>query len=43
MVDPARGGRGIGRVLATHVVEAARADGYRAMQFNAAWIASSGT
>jgi L-amino acid N-acyltransferase YncA len=35
MVDPARGGRGIGRVLAEHVLRAATADGYRAMQFNA--------
>ena len=35
MVDPAQGGRGIGRILAEHVLEQARADGYRAMQFNA--------
>jgi ribosomal protein S18 acetylase RimI-like enzyme len=35
MVDPAYGGRGIGRALAAHVIEAARGDGYRAMQFNA--------
>ena len=35
MVDPACGGRGIGRALADHVIDACRADGYRAMQFNA--------
>jgi L-amino acid N-acyltransferase YncA len=35
MVDPARGGRGIGRALAEHVLTEATADGYRAMQFNA--------
>jgi L-amino acid N-acyltransferase YncA len=35
MVDPVRGGRGIGRALAEHVLAAATADGYRAMQFNA--------
>ena len=35
MVDPSRGGRGIGRALAEHVLVAATADGYRAMQFNA--------
>jgi L-amino acid N-acyltransferase YncA/predicted enzyme related to lactoylglutathione lyase len=35
MVDPDRGGRGIGRRLAEHVLDQARADGYRAMQFNA--------
>ncbi len=35
MVDPAHGGRGIGRLLAEHVLDRARADGYRAMQFNA--------
>lgn len=35
MIDPAHGGRGIGRALATHVIAAARDDGYRAMQFNA--------
>ena len=35
MVDPDRGGRGIGRRLAEHVLREARADGYRAMQFNA--------
>ena len=35
MVDPAYAGRGVGRRLAEHVLEQARADGYRAMQFNA--------
>jgi L-amino acid N-acyltransferase YncA len=35
MVDPGHAGRGIGRALGEHVLAAARADGYRAMQFNA--------
>ncbi|MGI3223697.1 N-acetyltransferase family protein [Streptomyces sp. GTA36] len=35
MVDPAHSGRGIGRALANHVLETAKADGYRAMVFNA--------
>jgi ribosomal protein S18 acetylase RimI-like enzyme len=35
MVDPAHSGRGVGRALAGHVIGQARADGYRAMQFNA--------
>ncbi|AYY13269.1 GNAT family N-acetyltransferase [Actinobacteria bacterium YIM 96077] len=35
MVAPEHGGRGVGRALAEHVVDQARADGYRAMQFNA--------
>ena len=35
MVDPAHGGGGVGRALGEHVIEAARADGYRAMVFNA--------
>ncbi|HUR74221.1 MAG TPA: GNAT family N-acetyltransferase [Sporichthya sp.] len=35
VVDPAAAGRGIGRALGEHVLAAARAAGYRAMQFNA--------
>ena len=35
IVDPDRSGRGIGRALVTHTLDAARADGYRAMVFNA--------
>ena len=35
MVDPDQAGRGVGRALAVHVLEQARADGYRAMVFNA--------
>jgi L-amino acid N-acyltransferase YncA len=35
MVDPQHAGDGIGRRLAEHVLEQARADGYRAIQFNA--------
>jgi L-amino acid N-acyltransferase YncA len=35
MVDPAHAGRGIGRTLGEHVLDWARAQGYRAMQFNA--------
>ena len=35
MVDPDHQGRGVGRALCGHVLEAARADGYSAMQFNA--------
>jgi ribosomal protein S18 acetylase RimI-like enzyme len=35
MVDPANADRGIGRRLAEHVLEQARADDYRAIQFNA--------
>ena len=35
MVDPAAQGRGVGRALATHAVEWARAAGFRSMQFNA--------
>lgn len=35
MVDPAHAGRGAGRALGEHVLREARADGYRAIQFNA--------
>ncbi|WP_320776793.1 GNAT family N-acetyltransferase [Streptomyces sp. CRN 30] len=35
MVDPDHAGRGIGRALAVHVLDAARAEGYRGMVFNA--------
>ncbi|MGH3455556.1 MAG: GNAT family N-acetyltransferase [Nocardioidaceae bacterium] len=35
MVDPAHGGRGVGRGLGEHVLQLARTDGYRGMQFNA--------
>ncbi len=41
MVDPAHAGRGTGRALGRHVLAQARADGYRAMQFNA--VAASNT
>ncbi|GAB2459082.1 L-amino acid N-acyltransferase YncA [Conyzicola lurida] len=35
MVAPSAAGRGIGRALASFVIDRARADGFRAMQFNA--------
>jgi L-amino acid N-acyltransferase YncA len=35
MVAPGHGGRGVGRALGRYVLDQARADGFRAMQFNA--------
>jgi L-amino acid N-acyltransferase YncA len=35
MVDPEAAGRGAGRALGEHVLDRARADGFRAIQFNA--------
>jgi L-amino acid N-acyltransferase YncA len=35
LVDPGHSGRGVARALCQHVLDQARADGYRAMQFNA--------
>ncbi|HET6860924.1 MAG TPA: GNAT family N-acetyltransferase [Streptomyces sp.] len=35
LVDPKHSGRGVGRALVEHSVAWARAEGYRAMQFNA--------
>jgi L-amino acid N-acyltransferase YncA len=35
MVDPVAQGRGVGRLLGTHMLEWARAQGYRGVQFNA--------
>jgi L-amino acid N-acyltransferase YncA len=35
MVAPEHSGRGVGRALGRHAVDWARAEGYRAMQFNA--------
>lgn len=35
LVDPAHHGRGIGRALVEYTLDWARANGYRAMQFNA--------
>jgi len=41
MVAAGHEGKGVGRALARHVLDQARADGYRAMQFNA--VAESNT
>jgi L-amino acid N-acyltransferase YncA len=35
MVDPGRSGRGVGRALGEHVIDWAREQGFRSMQFNA--------
>jgi L-amino acid N-acyltransferase YncA len=35
MVDPRHSGRGVGRALGEYVLDRARAEGFRAMQFNA--------
>ncbi|MFF0744660.1 GNAT family N-acetyltransferase [Streptomyces sp. NPDC004111] len=35
MVDPAHGGRGVGRALVEYTLDWARAEGFRSMQFNA--------
>ena len=35
MVDPAHGGRGVGRTLGEHAIDWARSAGFQAMQFNA--------
>jgi L-amino acid N-acyltransferase YncA len=35
MVDPRHSGRGVGRALGVYVLDRARAEGFRAMQFNA--------
>ncbi|WP_034091087.1 GNAT family N-acetyltransferase [Streptacidiphilus albus] len=42
MVDPACAGRGVGRALGEHVLAWARAEGYRAMQFNAVVESNTG-
>ena len=42
MVDPAHAGKGVGRALGEHVLELARAEGYRAMQFNAVVSTNTG-
>jgi GNAT superfamily N-acetyltransferase len=42
VVDPAHGGKGIGRALAEHVLRRAKDDGYRAMQFNAVVATNAG-
>lgn len=42
MVDAAARGLGVGRALATHILDLARADGYASMQFNAVVEANTG-
>jgi L-amino acid N-acyltransferase YncA len=42
IVDPAAGGRGVGRALAERVLADATAAGYRAMQFNAVVSTNTG-
>lgn len=42
MVDPAASGRGVGRALATHVIDRARELGYTGMQFNAVLETNTG-
>lgn len=42
LVDPAHQGRGVGRALGRHVLEWARAEGYRSIQFNAVVETNSG-
>jgi L-amino acid N-acyltransferase YncA len=42
MVGPAHAGKGVGRALGVHALELARAQGYRAMQFNAVVATNTG-
>jgi L-amino acid N-acyltransferase YncA len=42
MVDPAHAGKGVGRALGEHVLELARTEGYRSMQFNAVVSTNTG-
>jgi GNAT superfamily N-acetyltransferase len=42
MVDPAHARKGVGRALGEHVLELARAQGYRSMQFNAVVSTNTG-
>ena len=41
MVDPGHRGRGVGRALAEHVVDWARQEGYRSIQFNAVVVTNT--